>query len=92
MQVCNNYSPNFTAQHTQLHKTASLPSFQLGEQQYYSSSSSIESIEEGYWRGASKWIMRLRRKINVSKSTLYLAVSYLWRLIKLGFILNEDNY
>lgn len=92
MQVCNNYSPSYSAQHAQLHKTSSLPTFQLSDQQYYSSNSSIESLEEGYWRSASKWIMRLRRKINVSKSTLYLAISYLWRMIKLGFVLNEDNY
>ncbi len=52
----------------------------------------MESIEEGYWRNCTKWIMRLRKKINISKSSLYLAVSYLGKLLKLGFILNEDNY
>lgn len=36
--------------------------------------------------------MRLRKKLNVSKGTLYLAISYLWRLTKLGCNLNEDNY
>ena len=36
--------------------------------------------------------MRLRKKINISKSSLYLAVSYLGKLVKLGFTLNEDNY
>ena len=92
MQVCNNYSPNFTVQYTQLHKTTSLPSFQMQEQQFYSSNSSIESQEESYWRNASKWIMRLRKKINVSKCTLYLAISYMWKLIRLGCIMNEDNY
>ena len=92
MQVCNNYSPSFSAQHAQLHKTTSLPSFQLPEQQFYSSTSSIESLKEGYWRSATKWIMRLRKKVNVSKCTLYLAVSYLWRLTKLGCTLNEENY
>lgn len=92
MQVCNNYSPNFCAQHTQLHKTTSLPAFQLGDQQFHNSTSSIQSLSESYWRSATKWIMRLRKKINVSKSTLYLAVSYLWKLIRLGCALNEDNY
>ena len=92
MQVCNNYSPSFTAQHTQLHKTTSLPSFQLYDQHAYSSNSSIESLEEGYWRSAAKWIIRLRRKVSVSRSTLYLAISYLWRLVRLGCVLNEDNY
>ena len=36
--------------------------------------------------------MKLRKKINISKSSLYLAVSYLGKLVKLGFTLNEDNY
>lgn len=90
MQVCNSYSPQFNLYANQLHKTASLPNFQ--EQNYYSSSSSIESIEEGYWRCATKWILRLRKKINVSKSTLYLSISYLWKMIKLGCTLNEENY
>ncbi len=90
MQVCNTYSPQFNLYPNQLHKTASLPNFQ--EQNYYSSSSSIDSIEEGYWRCTTKWILRLRKKLNVSKSTLYLAISYLGRLVKLGYNLNEDNY
>lgn len=90
MQVCNSYSPQFAVYPTQLHKTASLPSF--GDQNYYSSSSSIESVEEGYWRNATKWILRLRKKLSVSKGTLYLAISYLWRLVKLGCNLNEENY
>lgn len=49
-------------------------------------------MEEGYWRSATKWILRLRKKINVSKGTIYLAISYMWRLIKIGCNLNEDNY
>lgn len=92
MQVCNNYSPTFCAQHTQMHKSASLPSFQLPDPSFYTSGSSIDSLDHAYWRISTKWIMRLRRKINVSKSTLYLAISYLWKLLKLGCILNEDNY
>ena len=90
MQVCNSYSPQFNLYSNQLHKTASLPCFQ--DQNYYSSSSSIQSIEEGYWRSATKWILRLRKKLNLSKGTLYLAISYMWRLVKLGCNLNEDNY
>jgi hypothetical protein len=73
-----------------MHKTSSVPN--LKDQVFYSSSSSIESIEEGYWRCATKWILRLRKKLNVSKSTLYLAISYLWRMVKLGCNLNESNY
>ena len=52
----------------------------------------IESIEEGYWRSASKWILRLRKRINISKPTLYLAISYLFKLTKFGCNLSEDNY
>lgn len=90
MQVCNSYSPQYNLYANQLHKTVSLPCFQ--EQNYYSSSSSIQFIEEGYWRSATKWILRLRKKLNLSKGTLYLAISYMWRLVKLGCNLNEDNY
>lgn len=90
MQVCNAYSPQFQMYSPQLHKSSSLTALQ--DQNYYSSSSSIQPIEEGYWRSATKWILRLRKKINVSRGTIYLAISYLWRMIKLGCNLNEDNY
>jgi hypothetical protein len=30
--------------------------------------------------------------MNIAKDTLYLAISYLWRIVKLGFQLNAENY
>ena len=92
MQVCNSYSSNYASHHGQLHKTTSLPAFQASDNSVSSSASSIESLEEGYWRSSTKWILRLRRKVKVSNGTLYLAVWYLWRLVRQGCVLNEDNY
>lgn len=88
MQICNTFTHSLTPS-SQLHKTVSMPVFQ---DQTSFSHEYVESVEEGYWRNCTKWIMRLRKKINISKSSLYLAVSYLGRLLKLGFTLNEDNY
>jgi hypothetical protein len=63
-----------------------------GEQACPTSASSIDSIEEGSWRAATKWILRLRKRLNVQKSTLYLSISYLWRLVRQGCVLTEANY
>ena len=92
MQICNSYSPQLNVYTQKLIKNASLPSIQEDNNYSSSSTSSVESNEEGYWRCSTKWILRLRNKINVSKSTIYLSISYLWRLIKLGCNLNEENY
>ena len=87
MQVCNNITHPLS-QNSQLHKTLSMPNFQ--DQLPFHSQ--LQSIEETYWRQCTKWILKLRKKINISKSSLYLAVSYLAKLTRLGFTLTHDNH
>lgn len=90
MQVYHVLSPQYGQPQRPLHKVTSMPTF-LQDNHYDpncsppTSSSSCESLEEGYWRSASKWILRLRKKLNLSKSSIYLAISYLFKLTKLGF-------
>lgn len=88
MQVCSSFSQSLS-QNPQLQKSVSLPTF---HEQVPHNQQQMQSIEEGYWRQCTKWILRLRKKINISKSSLYLGISYLVRLVKLGFVLNEDNH
>ena len=92
MQVQTHYSPRLQY-HSYLTKSSSMSS--LDTQAHYNSSSSIsstESLEEESWRNAAKWIIRLRKKLNVQKSTIYLAISYLHRLVAKGAKINDSNY
>lgn len=88
MQVCTSIT-NHLSHSSRLYKTVSLPTFQ---EQMSGVHILSESKEEGCWRNCTKWIMKLRKKIKISKGSLYLAVSYLARLVRMGFTLSEENW
>lgn len=90
MQICDTYSPKYYTQHTHLQNSCSAKS--LKEQNYISRSPDCSAFEHAYWRSSARWILKLRKRTSISKSTLYLAISYLARLVRLGCTLNESNY
>lgn len=87
--MCDAYSPK--SPETQAHSVGPMGSEQIGISCHDQAACGV-SMEETYWRHAAKWILRLRRKDNISKSTIYLAISYLSKLVQLGCVLNEANY
>ena len=88
MQICDTYSPKYSLHQSQLHSITALHNQSL----FVHQAPCGPSMEDNYWRLGAKWILKLRKKINVSRSTLYLAISYLKQLIVSGCILNESNY
>jgi hypothetical protein len=47
--------------------------------------------EDDFWRSAVRWILKFRGARNISNGTLYLAISYLRRLVQRGLRLTANN-
>ena len=93
MQICGNLSPQYVHSQHQFPKIASTPTLQTFGCPQIQTTDYTAMIQDGYWRAATKTILKLKKCIKISKDSLFLAITYLRRIvIDFRFQINENNY
>lgn len=81
MQICGSLSPQYPHTHHQLQKIASTPTLQPFGCSQPQQTDYVVYIQDGYWRAAVKAILRFKKFAKISKDSIFLAITYLRRLV-----------